>query len=666
MMKTQRVSPPRRPEALLQVLRWTVALTIPFFSHAANLAAQEGAAGVLPVIQPKLTRIIGSDTLGISQAALSPNARWVVFRSGYYLWVISSDGGEPRRLVEERGAQEPVWFPAGDRLAYRSGANSAIMTVPFDDRLGQASGRPQRITLDPVLRGFRISPDGHSFAHTMWAEGGGLCVRVVPANGGTARTVGEPANRIFLRDWSSDGRYIYYLARTEEAPQEGVNMRAPVAGGAPETVREPPAGPSAPKTPYSILRVSDSPAEAVPFEMRTYDGTPVARIALPEQTETEPYGRTSTDGRRLLVVVSGGVWTTRLVPVAGGTPRALGEARANEWPLGWSPDGTEVLFGTAVDGRLAIMSAPVPGGAAREVGPMPDRGPPIRQQWRNPITFTPDGRYLSYSRPNAEGADRTFVVRPVAGGDERVVTSSLFEHPGHGLDGRGGTSGIDESDFLYLERRGDQVELRATPPAGPARLIRSFTLDEAGGPKSVFGSRVAFIGEWDGSAVPIMVADGPNGAPKEIAAIPGVTAFDDVVWSPDGRWIAASAYVAAGPDDYTIKILLVGVTPDGEVSSPARLIDTPIIWAAWALNWLPDGSAVTLTGQSPPSGRYDVWLVPIQNGGRPVALTRDDPSSIGYNVLSPDGRYVAYRRWVGGGASLWLADLGDALREGGR
>jgi Tol biopolymer transport system component len=103
------------------------------------------------------------------------------------------------------------------------------------------------------------------------------------------------------------------------------------------------------------------------------------------------------------------------------------------------------------------------------------------------------------------------------------------------------------------------------------------------------------------------------------------------------------------------------VTPDGEVSSPARLIDTPIIWAAWALNWLPDGSAVTLTGQSPPSGRFDVWLVPVQNGGRPVALTRDDPSDIGYNVLSPDGRYVAYRTWVERGSSLWLADLGDAL-----
>jgi hypothetical protein len=521
-----------------------------------GLAAQAPGEQSLPIIKPKLTRIIGSDTLGINAAALSPNAKWVVLQAGGYLWVISSSGGEPHRLVEERGAQGPVWFPAGDRVAYRSGANRAIMTVPFDDRLGRASGRPQRVTLDPVLRGFRISPDGHSFAHTMWAEGGGMRIRVLPSNGGTARTVGEPAHRIFLRDWSADGRYIYYRARTQEAPQGGVDMRVAVAGGAPETVWQPPVGTSAPRAPYSVLRVSDSPAEAVPFEIRTYDGTPVARIALPEQTETAPYGGTATDGRHVLVVVRGGVWTTRLVPVAGGTPRGLGEARANEWPLGWSPDGSEVLFGTGLDGRLTIMSAPVTGGAAREVGPMPDRGPPNRQQWAYPITFTGDGRYLSYSRPNVDDAGRTFIVRPVAGGDERIVTRSLFEHEGHGLAGRGGTPGMDGSDFLYLERRGDHVELRATPPAEPSRLIRSFSLEETGGPKSVFGNRVAFTGKAEGSGVPIMVADGPNGVPKQVAAIPGVTGFDDVVWSPDGRWIAASAYVDAGPDDYTLKILV--------------------------------------------------------------------------------------------------------------
>jgi Tol biopolymer transport system component len=143
--------------------------------------------------------------------------------------------------------------------------------------------------------------------------------------------------------------------------------------------------------------------------------------------------------------------------------------------------------------------------------------------------------------------------------------------------------------------------------------------------------------------------------------LPDILGFNDIVWSPDGRWIAASAYVATSPKGYTIKILIVGVTPNGDVFAPARLIDTPIIYALWGLQWLPDGSAVTVTGQSPPSGRLDVWLVPLHNGGSSVALTSSETDPVLFNVLSPDGRHVVYRTLKDRGTSLWLADLGDAL-----
>jgi len=304
---------------------------------------------------------------------------------------------------------------------------------------------------------------------------------------------------------------------------------------------------------------------------------------------------------------------------------------------------------------------------------MPDRGPPERVEWANPITFSTDGRYLTYSRPTPGSTERTLVVRPVAGGDERVVTSSLYLHSATRLSGPGGTPNLAGKDFLYLERRGERVELRATSPEGPSRLIRSLALPDVGRgkPVGVFEDRVAYThssapaGGQPGQAggVQLLVARGSGGTPKEVAAVPGVQALDDVVWSPDGRWIAGIAYVSNAPDELKIKILVVGVTPEGDVSTPPRLIDTPIIYAAWALLWLPDGSAVTLTGQSPPDGRYDVWLVPVRNEGRPMALTRDDRYPIGYNVLSPDGRYIAYRAEVERGSSLWLADLGDALKK---
>jgi len=501
-----------------------------------------------------------------------------------------------------------------------------------------------------------------------------MAVKVIPSNGGTARTLDARAELIFLMDWSADGQYIYYRARTIADQDVSRTFRVAVAGGAPEEVRDPPSGGSAPRVPYRIARVSGGQTDGPPFEVQTYDGRPVARVALPGNAQTEQAGRGfSADGRRLLTVVTNEVHVLRALPLAGGPPRQLGDARASETPLGWSPDGAEVLFATTLDGRSAVLSAPVTGGAAREIGPMPDRGPPTRDAWANPITFSADARYLTYSRPTPGSTDRTLVVRPVAGGEGRVITGSLVHHEGFRLVGPGGTPNIAGSDFLYMERKGDQVELRAVPPEGSSRLIRSFAASDVGigKAKGVFGDRVAYpeypenaTGMW-GSTDPtnnpprILVARGASGAPKEVAKVPGVIAFDDIVWSPDGRWIAATTFVASETD--YIKVLVVGVTPDGDVSSPPRLLETSTTGSAWGLRWLPDGSAVTLYGQSLPDMGFDVWLVPVRNSGPPVSLTRDDPDAIVLNMLSPDGRFLAYQAWVERGTSLWLADLGDAL-----
>lgn len=654
---------------------------IPAFAAPATvLSAQDDAGGDLPIIEPRLTRIMGSDSFQVWQAALSPDGRWVAFsqlanEATASLWIVSSEGGEPRRLVEASGVHDPVWSPDGTRFFYLSRTTSTIMAAPFDTGVGRLSGTPQRITLESAMMNFRLSPDGKLLAYRRWADDpseGRMVIRVIPSNGGTPRTVGDPADQIGLWAWSADGRYIHYRAQTRDAPSAPQTFRAPVAGGPSEVVTDLPTGPSAPALSYRVVPPQGRSTAGGPTEVQSYDGRPFARLALPDGAEIPGPSPTFTpDGRHLVVVVPNSATPVRVVPVAGGPARQLGEARTMEFPLGWSPDGNDVIFSTPLDGRMAIMRAPVAGGAAREVGPLPDRGRLPQNHWGLPIIFSPDLRYLSYSKPTAGSNERTLIVRPVAGGEERVVTRSLID-AGHGLRGRGGTPHLDGDEFLYLEKRGDEKELRATTPEGPSRLIRSFPLSEGDLPKGVFGTRVAYTtgsvsnGNHSEDHTPILVADGPDGVAKEVANLPGVAAYDDIAWSPDGRWIAATAYADTGDPDNYIRILLVGVGPDGEVTTPARLVYTPIIWAAWALSWLPDGSAVTLTGQSPPDGRFDQWLVPVRDQGRPVALTRDDPDGIGFSVLSPDGQYLAYEAFVERGSSIWLADLGDALKGIGR
>lgn len=653
----------------------------------ASLVAQEARTGELPVIEPRLTKIIGSDTLQIRQAVLSPTGSWVVYSAetpgGERLWIIPVTGGEPKLLVDMDRVSDPIWFPRGDRIAFRSSANSAIMTVAFDPEAGSASGTPRRVTLDAVYHLaniYRISPDGEWIAYKVQPEEGGMLIRIVPSSGGTARTlVQERTNRVFLQDFSADGRHLYYRRRNYDNPSlPGLPLfRVAVDGGTPELVTQPPERSASPESDHIVERVSSGWVNGSPYEIRDYFGTPLARIVLPENASTMGAGLTfSADETKLLAVVSNEVSPLRVLPVEGGSPRQIGETQGSEKPLGWSPDGQEILFATSVDGRISIMSAPVEGGAAREVGPIPDPGALGGSGWSNPLIISSDGHYVFYySRPNPGTQYRTLFVRPIEGGESRIISDSVRAWGAFGLAGRGGTPLMDGESFLYGKVVGDrEVELRATPPEGPSRLLRQDPLPSPEFPyfaMGVFGDRVVY--GKDGSRTDpnpsnpddiagILVAKGPEGEMKEVASLPGAVTFDDIVFSYDGRWIAANTYYIGEDGDCCVtKVVVVGVTEDGEVSVPARAIDTPIPGSAWSLRWLPDQSAVILYGQRLPDWDFDVFLIPVRNGGRPVALTRDDPDYVDINLLSPDGKYIAYQAFVDRGTSLWLADLGNAL-----
>jgi Tol biopolymer transport system component len=498
-----------------------------------------------------------------------------------------------------------------------------------------------------------------------------MLVKVISSNGGNARTIAsETTNRVFLQDWSEDGRYVYYRRRAP-APEPYWLFRADVNGGKVEQVTDLLGEPSRPDFPYRVSRVAADGMDDAGYELQTFLEESVALLKLPLQARTRDPGVIfSQDGSKFLTVVSKSVQPLRILPVEGGPPIQLGEATGSKKPLGWAPDGREVFYSWTENGKTTLMAVDIESGSGRELGPMPDIGPPERGLWRNPIIFSPDGEYLSYSRPNPDGRSRSFVIRPTAGGQGRVVTETLGGHAAFGMAGPGGSPLVTGEEFLYGEREedGEGRELRAVHPTGPSRLVRSGTRGQPPYCYGVFEDRVVCGRESEESttSAPIlvlMVAEGPDGPMKDIATLPGVRAFDDIVWSNDGKWIAGGAYYDGDEDTGGIKLVVVGVDDEGEVTTPHRVIDTPLYGSAWSLRWLPDDSAVILYGQSLPDWGFDIWLIPVKNGGRPVALTRDEVDGVGYHVLSPDGRYIAYGAQVDRGTTLWLADLGDALKR---
>jgi Tol biopolymer transport system component len=619
-------------------------------------APQEG----IPQVEPRYTRVFGSDTVDIMFQRLSPDGRWIVYshttgaESTAGLRLLSVKGGEPIELTSGNWDVRSSWFPTSDRIVFQSDAVDGLMTIAIDPETGAAAGPAQRITLEPAFGPSPVSPDGQWIAYRVWANEGaeqGMALKIIPARGGNARTIVRLPRKPQLRDWSQDGRYLYFVWSDPVGTPARV-WRVAVDGGDPEVVEKVPTGPSGPAIRYRLAR--GGPTEVggdLVYEIQTWDERPLARVALPREMQLSGF---TSDGRYLMTKIQNTVSPLRILPVAGGPMRQLGDARASDTPIGWTPDGQRVIYQTRLDGRIATMAVPVEGGVAEEYTIVPDLR---RNAYRNPVVVSESGRYMAYiSRVEGEELKRLNIVR-VADGESRQVSDSTAWMRLFGLATPGGGPTMGD-EFLHMERRSNRHELRFTSFDGSSRLLRSFPTElgtrTAWG---VFGNRVAWV-EAVGDSTVILIADGPDAEPRQLAMTYGL--YDDLVFSPDGRWLAASFYLSGDDMENSFRILLLEMNRDGTAAGAPRLIETTI-GVGWGIHWLPDSQAFTIFAQTIPGWGTDVYRVSVRKGEQPVAITRDEDSEFWYYQLSPDGRYIAYQGEIRRGSSLWLIDLGDAL-----
>jgi len=168
---------------------------------------------------------------------------------------------------------------------------------------------------------------------------------------------------------------------------------------------------------------------------------------------------------------------------------------------------------------------------------------------------------------------------------------------------------------------------------------------------SIHGDRIAFV--RNRPATTLHLATAGDHEAREVLRVAG--ALDEVVWSPDGNWIAATHWdtLAAGRAGDNARIMFVQVSPAGEVVGEPRFAgDKMLSW--WNLHWLPDGRGVLATGAD-----GNVWLLPVHPESGPVSLTRDDPNVSWNFAVSPDGSHIAYHVVIAQGSSIWKVDLGE-------
>ena len=371
----------------------------------------------------------------------------------------------------------------------------------------------------------------------------------------------------------------------------------------------------------------------------------------------------SRDGRSILYMqVEGARATLNVVPVGGGpsktlfgadrselVERKLVEYTAANTNARFSPDGKFVTFARRNKQAFDIYLLPVEGGE-----PIPITDHPADD--RNPI-WTPDGKTLLFRSNRSLGREDLWALSIADGkpsGEPFVVKSDIgraqlcsLSNNGRLLFGR--VSGASHIYSVVIDGRTQQ-------PAAPAvQLTKDPTAEKRSPAWSPDGKRVAYVsspGPAPERVLRVMSADGSND--REIVSL-RESDNDPFAWSPDNDHVYFSGrQPGTGMGLYSIS------TSTGELK-PILLWDEPV--PAAHLSCSPDGRQLAFVRWV---DRDQIHVVDV-DGKNVRQMTFDDTMSAFYPAWSPDGKQIAFYRYVrSGGARMGLMTLtveGGALTE---
>jgi eukaryotic-like serine/threonine-protein kinase len=247
--------------------------------------------------------------------------------------------------------------------------------------------------------------------------------------------------------------------------------------------------------------------------------------------------------------------------------------------------------------------------------------------------------HLLFPRSNAILAQRFDPAADRLSGVPRAIASGLgatrftgappFSISGDGvLVRRRRATGLCE--LAWLDREGHRTSVVPVPPAGYKYMTLS--LDD----RSVAVCVQTAQGSFD-----VWTIDLARALASRLTT--GMLYSERPVWSPDGRWVAFSAF--AGGRRAILRKLASGAggidTLYGGVTSFADPVD-----------WSPDGRELVFRDLSPGTGE-DLWRLPLAGDRRPLPLLHG-PYHEEDGHISPDGRWLAFRSNESGRSELYV------------
>jgi eukaryotic-like serine/threonine-protein kinase len=214
--------------------------------------------------------------------------------------------------------------------------------------------------------------------------------------------------------------------------------------------------------------------------------------------------------------------------------------------------------------------------------------------------------------------------------------------------GPGGTSFVFVAESggysdIYLQRVGGRNPVNLTPDSPEADWAPAFSPD---------GERIAFRSDRDGGGIFVMGSTGES--------VKRLTDFGhDPAWSPDGKQIVFSSREGHDPwSRVTPAQLWVVPSAGGEVGSIRQLTQ---YGDAVQPRWSPKGMRIAYWGLREGSGQRDIWTIPADATGEPVAVPVTSDPAIDWNpVWSPDGKSLYFASERGGSMNLWRVAIDEA------
>jgi len=425
-----------------------------------------------------------------------------------------------------------------------------------------------------------ISPDGRYLAYSSWDSGPAIWLRDLVEKTET-RLASMPKEAEFSRilRFATDGQAVYYSFLPRPGGQRSL-YRAPLIGGEPR-----------------LLQTGGWGHALSPDDKR---------VALV---------RSQGDSNHLFVADT----------EAGQEKEFADLGRGGN--LGWSPDGSQLLFHRSKEGRDSLLVVQADGTGERSVFDAPG---PLGQAW-----WKPRGDGLVCMIKSNERDARLFDV-DLAGGDAKPVGSTVWGQinalswlpDGNGFVIQGYAKGEDHNLWLV------------SSPDGRTERLPADSHDYSGLGMTANGAQLVSVQRVERSEI-LVSTDPDKGSFKKIRS---GTSADRLCWTADGRIVYSSN------DGGSYDLYLCNADGSGRRQLTFDRASNETEPAA-----SPDGRYIVFVSDRPGGGglfRIDSDGMGLRSLTPPHAADRPDKDP----HVTPDSRWVLYRHWDNG-PTLWRVPI---------